>query len=169
MSKKVNNAEALRNERKNNVVVMMFEIDTVDNKKIVDVYQFELSRLWNTINWVNKVDDIKQHRRELKAAINDFLSGKFEKDPRFQAMLKQEFNSDMEEYMRTLMINWVSTYDSPKKWLNDSKNKSISIVAIWDAKNEEDPKIVVSDNERFMIAYDLLNKEYNLTNNQLIF
>ena len=144
----------------NNVVGMLFEIDTVDKKKIVDVFQFELKRLWATIYAMKEVDDIKKKRKQIRVLINAFLSGKNEKNAAFQTMLKKKYNGDVEEYMRTLMINWVSTYASPKNWLNENKGKSIGIVVSWNAKEEKDLKIVVSDYDSFMTIANRLSKKY---------
>ncbi len=150
----------IKQQTKNEVVSMLFEIDTLDKKKIVDSFQFELSRLWATINAMNEVDDIKLRRDIVRVSIIGFLSGKGENNAGFQAMIKEKFNGDVEEYMRTLMINWVSTYDSLKNWLNDNKGKSINIITSWDAKKEVDPKILVGDYDSFITAYNKLSKKY---------
>jgi hypothetical protein len=151
----------MKNEQnQNNIVGMLFEIDTVDNKKIVDVFQFEQKRLWATIYAMSEAEDIKQKRKRIRGFVTAFLSGENEKDAEFQSMLKQNFNGDVQEYMRTLMINWACTYDSPKNWLNENKGKSIGIVVSWNAK-EEDLKVLVNDHESFLTAANRLGKKYN--------
>jgi len=140
-SLKENYKEKVKEEKKEEKKVgLVFEYDRTGETKIIDMFIFDLSRLEETISFVRKERadrDLSELRDGYRKAINNTL----EKPP----------TAETQELFRTIIINYLCSFNSPKDWITKYPGKSVGFI-FNQVDNEDNPKIMAVD----MPAFELM-------------
>lgn len=121
---------------------IVFEFDRTGKKKIIDTFIFDLSRLVDTVEFMKKEllsVDVKEQRQKLRYMLDDIL------------LLPS--TPDTEEQFRTIVINYICTYNSPSDWIKKLPNTEVGF--IFNVVDYEDnPKIMAVDMPSFKLMVE---------------
>jgi len=134
------------NNRESKIVGVLYEY-TVGAIITHDIFSFSYGRLIDTIahqkEVIRKVG-AEYVRKTLRAALIDAMEHRVEDSP------------ENLEFIRTLVINWLSTYNTPREFISKAPNDSVGIVfSVNDL--QEDPLMCTSGFNVFLTILSRLS------------
>jgi len=107
-------------------VAVLIEMRSADNNVKISGFEFDLERLEQTMDFIEAHKSILAEKREyLRFHINEMI-------------LEGDVTN---EFFRTLIINYLVTYETPSKLFKELPGQSLGFIMYINANETNDPKI----------------------------
>lgn len=120
-------------------VGVLVEMSSKGQPSKVDLFEFELDRFKLTLDFIEQQKRFKLQSRTIKRE-------------ELNVMAKE--NKIGNEVFRTILINYLCSYKSPKQIFNKLPNRSLGFVIQFDIDDYKDPMILALDYETLQLAVE---------------